>query len=273
MDMAVANLFKHKIRFELIDKEIDRVEPSIFMRGQYYKSQDIENVKSLGLNDVNDLCTIHCKPLVLFALSKVIHEDHVIPIDWVTIIVGVKGYQRGDFDGLIRYHFNNPLDSPELFFTHPSIDSLPFPERLLNESIYVFVHVRCYYSCHFLREEARFRLEFNYRRYWRHRFPIEDCLTDVSSDEENYDSESADEDYSQDSYGDTDYENKDEDEYTPPTETYREDHCVVCLETKPNILYVDCMHIAICDSCDRLKKTGRKQCDVCRADIYERIKI
>ena len=56
-------------------------------------------------------------------------------------------------------------------------------------------------------------------------------------------------------------------------ETYRQDCCVVCLEAKPNILYLDCMHIAICDSCDRLKKTGRKNCDMCRAEISKRVKI
>ena len=64
-----------------------------------------------------------------------------------------------------------------------------------------------------------------------------------------------------------------EEPYTPPIETYRQDCCVVCLESKPNILYLDCMHIAICDSCDRLKKTHRKNCDVCRAEISKRIKI
>ena len=69
-------------------------------------------------------------------------------------------------------------------------------------------------------------------------------------------------------------EEPDEEEpYTPPVETYRQDCCVVCLESKPNSLYLDCMHIAICDSCDRLKKTGRKNCDVCRAEISRRIKI
>ena len=61
--------------------------------------------------------------------------------------------------------------------------------------------------------------------------------------------------------------------YTPPTETYREDRCVACLESKPNILYLDCLHIAICDSCDCLKKTGRKNCDVCRAEIFKRLKL
>ena len=68
-------------------------------------------------------------------------------------------------------------------------------------------------------------------------------------------------------------EEMEEEPYTPPVETYRQDCCVVCLELKPNILYFDCMHIAICDSCDRLKKTGRKNCDVCRAEISRRIKI
>ena len=41
-----------------------------------------------------------------------------------------------------------------------------------------------------------------------------------------------------------------EDVYTPPVETYRQDCCVICLEAKPNILYLDCLHIAVCDSCE-----------------------
>ena len=62
-----------------------------------------------------------------------------------------------------------------------------------------------------------------------------------------------------------------EEPYTPPIKPHREDRCVACLESKPNILYLDCLHIAICDSCDRLKKTGRKNCDMCRAEISRRI--
>ena len=69
-------------------------------------------------------------------------------------------------------------------------------------------------------------------------------------------------------------EESDEDEiYIPPTETYREDYCVICLEEEANILYFGCGHIAVCDRCDRSKKTGRKNCDVCRSEILERIKI
>ena len=64
-----------------------------------------------------------------------------------------------------------------------------------------------------------------------------------------------------------------EEPYTPPVEAFKEDCCVVCLESKPNILYLNCTHIAICDSCDRLKKSGRKNCDVCRAEILRRIAL
>ena len=71
----------------------------------------------------------------------------------------------------------------------------------------------------------------------------------------------------------TSIDRENEEEYTPPIETYRQDCCVVCLESKPNILYLECKHIAICNSCDRLKKTERKNCDVCRTEISRRIKI
>ena len=62
-------------------------------------------------------------------------------------------------------------------------------------------------------------------------------------------------------------------EYTLPIEPHREDCCVACLDKKPNILYLNCLHICICDSCDRQKKIGRKKCDMCRAEIVMKVKI
>ena len=63
--------------------------------------------------------------------------------------------------------------------------------------------------------------------------------------------------------------------YTPPEETYIQEQCVICLESAPNILYLDCMHIAVCDFCDNMKRTAalRLKCDVCRATISRRIRI
>ena len=147
MDMAVANLFKHKIRltFEGVYTEI--CEPMCLRRTLYYESPTIENVESIGLNDVNDLCTILCKPLVLYALSKIVHEDHVIPIDSVTIMVGVFDLEEGEECGLTRYRFENLLGFPELFSTHAIVDSCSFPRRLLNERTHIFVNVNCYYMC------------------------------------------------------------------------------------------------------------------------------
>ena len=260
MDMAVASLFKHKIRFTFEGVYTEIYEPRCYRRTLYYESPTIENVESIGLNDVNDLCTILCKPLVLYAFSKIVHEDHVIPIDRVIITVGVADFQEGEDCNLQRYCFENPLGYPELFFTHADVDSCSFPERLLKERTHIFVNVNCYYYCESLREEARFRREFNYNTHWHHTLSVEEYLETTNSDNEMSD-------------GWQEEESDEEELYIPPTETYREDHCVVCLEKKPNILYLDCGHIAICDSCDRLKKTGRKNCDVCRIRILERVKI
>ena len=259
MDMTVASLFKHKMRFTLRGVYTEIYEPRCFRRTHYYESPTIENVESIGLNNVNDLFTILCKPLVLYAFSKIVHEDHVIPIDRVIITVGVSDFQEGEDCNLQRYYFENPLGRPELFFTHANVNSFLLPERLLKERTRIFVKVNCYYYCDSLREEARFRREFNYNMYWHHGLSVEEYLEATNSDNEMSDGWQ---------------EESDEDEvYIPLSETYREDHCVACLEKKPNILYLDCRHIAICDSCDRLKKTRRKNCDICRSEILERIKL
>ena len=189
MDMAVASLFKHKIRFELTGQRADIDEPTLFMTYRNYRSPDLENVKSLGINNVNDLSTVYCKPFILYALSKIVHEDHIIPINEVKIIVGVADFQEGEDYGLTRYCFEWPLNSPELFFTNSDIDSKSFPERLLNVHTYVFVDVKCYYYCESLSEEVRFRKVFNYDKHWRYRYPIKDYLDNKNRDDESTDEE------------------------------------------------------------------------------------
>ena len=258
MDMAVASLFKHKIRFTF-ESVTEIYEPRCFRRTHYYESPTIENVESIGLNDVNDL-PILCKPLVLYTLSKIVHEDYVIPIDRVLIGVGVADFQEGESHFLIRYRFENPLEYPELFFTHADVESCSFPKHLLKERTYIFMLFNCYYYCESLREEARFRREFNYNVYWHHALSVEEYLETTNSDNEMPD-------------GWQEEESDEEEPYTPPIKPYREDCCMACFESKPNILYLDCLHIVICDSCDRLKKTGRKNSDVCRAKISKRLKL
>ena len=59
-------------------------------------------------------------------------------------------------------------------------------------------------------------------------------------------------------------EDYDEDDHKIKT-TIKEDDCVVCFENKPNILYTECMHFAVCTSCD--KKGDFKSCPLCRKKI------
>ena len=48
--------------------------------------------------------------------------------------------------------------------------------------------------------------------------------------------------------------------------------CVICLNNKPNILYFECGHIAVCNSCDSIGKFGK--CPLCRREIKnQRIQI
>ena len=63
--------------------------------------------------------------------------------------------------------------------------------------------------------------------------------------------------------------------YTPPEKTHKQEQCVICLESAPNILYLNCMHIAVCEFCDDMKRTAalRLKCDVCRTIISRRIRV
>ena len=169
------------------------------------------------------------------------YDYHVIPIDDVTIGIGVADLEEGEDRVLTRYRFKNPLDSPELFSTLTDVDSYSFPKRLWNKRSYVFADVTCSYICSSRRQEVRFRKAFNYYDHWQYNLPIEYCSDEESSDEEE--------------------------EFL--IEANRRERCVLCLKSKPNILYLDCAHIAVCDSCvDRCN-----YCDLCGAEISKRIKI
>ena len=73
-----------------------------------------------------------------------------------------------------------------------------------------------------------------------------------------------------------DYESNDdeeeEDSPRPILKAIKESHCVVCYENKPNMLYPECLHLAVCESCDDKGKFTR--CPICRAKINnKKIKI
>ena len=246
MDMAVANLLKHKIRLTPDCQGREQHKPESFIVIQRFKSPYIENVERMDASLF--------KPFIMYTFSNIIHEHRDIPIEWrvdrdisiewgldlnipvnwqldrVEIVIQACESEDRGFHNLTFYRFENPVDSPELFFTHSYVDSFSFPEHLLNEPFFVLVGVKCYYSSNDVREAIE-------RRFLNNGNVLEPL--------------------------------------PPPIETYRQDCCIICLELKPNILYFDCMHICICESCDRIKSKTSSQstCDICRAEISERIKI
>lgn len=56
-----------------------------------------------------------------------------------------------------------------------------------------------------------------------------------------------------------------------PTDDYNEEHCMICLDAKPNTMVMPCCHVVVCSNCSlELKKTGDAHiCSKCRKPITE----
>ena len=63
-------------------------------------------------------------------------------------------------------------------------------------------------------------------------------------------------------YEDSDYEDEDEE---PARKTISEPECIICFENKPNMLYLECMHLCVCNGCDG--KGRFYKCPMCRTKI------
>ena len=59
-------------------------------------------------------------------------------------------------------------------------------------------------------------------------------------------------------------EDEDEDE-EPARKTITEPECIICFENKPNMLYLECMHLCVCNVCDSKGKFSK--CPLCRTKI------
>ena len=69
-----------------------------------------------------------------------------------------------------------------------------------------------------------------------------------------------------------DYEDETEAEEFNIKTTITEPDCVICYENKPNILYTECLHRVVCNSCDAKGKFSK--CPFCRTKIKNnRIRI
>ena len=68
-------------------------------------------------------------------------------------------------------------------------------------------------------------------------------------------------------------EDEDEDEKIPPIieNSFSSDNCIICLKSKPNILNFPCLHLSLCEECEKI---GRFiNCSICRKEIQRKVKI
>ena len=235
MDMAIANLFKHKVHFVISGELHDTNEPHLYSKGRQYISNPIENIEIIGVSNANDLCLKYLEPYIVHIISTIVHEErnHIDSIT-VTVTLMERSGEYYDYDyDLVQYTLDNPKYCIHLFSSTNETSIYSFPEHFLNEPFCIYVNALFYFILYHLRE-----------------LEVMNWVASVREAHEEY-------------------------YYTPPDETFRQDRCVICLESTPSILYLDCMHIAVCNSCDRMKRTVtlRKNCDTCRAEISRRIKI
>ena len=222
MDMAVASLFKHKVRFSLIDETSAINSFNLHYKKYHYRSDIIDHGKYIGMNYTNEVYD-KTKPIIYYILSTIqcymeeLEDSYLISQRKAIIMIDLirEKDQVGYITHSIKYEdrengFNQSEGEITWYEDHPG--------DLIYDKFSISVEAFVIYNIF---------------------IPIEKRV------------------------------------YTPPVEPHREDHCVACLEAKPNILYLDCLHICICDSCERMKSKTFSQstCDICRAEIFKRVKI
>ena len=57
----------------------------------------------------------------------------------------------------------------------------------------------------------------------------------------------------------------------PLKKTFKHDQCVICLDRKPNVLFVKCKHTCVCEECEEAHPST--QCPCCRMEISEKLII
>ena len=240
--MVIANLFKHKVNFRLNGHDPDRYEPYLYSKGYHYVSRERENGASIGVTDVTDLYRNELTPLFRHIISTMKHE--MDELDHITIKVNLtcgEDYMEHD---VIKFELED-------YYTLESANEYHYytlPENLLEEKFSIHVESYAYV------------------------FPDEPQPEDSNAqNSEAQNSEAQDDGEDPTMWMDVEVLVPN----TLPEETFREERCVICLESAPNILFLDCMHIAVCDFCDSKKQTASLQgkCDVCRATISRKIRV
>ena len=148
MDMALANLFKHKIRFELESEDSDYLEKRFYSKGRQYCSRKIKNVESLGTRSLIDLCLNQLQPFYLHVFSSMIEEIGG-PIHHMEIktMVSLTDDACGTKD-LFGFTMDNPTNNAQLFNRGCTVHvyDIADEEFWKDEAFYIVVEAYFYIS-------------------------------------------------------------------------------------------------------------------------------
>ena len=132
MDMAVANLLKHKIRFERYGGDYGNVN---------YVSRKIENMESIGARSLYDLCLNQLQSFFIHVFSTILHEcPHVISsIEIKAKLIQAKGgSEEQDF---IEFFIKNPRNNAQLFSRCSAVQLYAFDDDIFraDKPFYIIV--------------------------------------------------------------------------------------------------------------------------------------
>ena len=149
MDMAVANLFKHKIRFELVSEHPDNEEHRFYSMGRQYSSRKIKNGKSIGLVNWVDLYIFHLHEFFTYVVSTMI-EECPIPIDHIEIKASIRiedeEYDIIEEHNLIGRVLKEPMANINQFTKRSKLFYYGFPDEWWDEPFYIDVKAYSYIS-------------------------------------------------------------------------------------------------------------------------------
>ena len=78
--------------------------------------------------------------------------------------------------------------------------------------------------------------------------------------------------YTWDDYGSDSEDDSEDDDPQPIQKTISEPECIICFESTPDMIYLECLHKCVCTACDTKGKF--KKCPMCRTKIKNnKIKI
>ena len=137
MDMAVANLLKHKIRFERYGGDYCNVN---------YVSCKIENLESIGARSLYDLCLNQLQSFFIHVFSTILHEcPHVISsIEVKAKLIQTRGgSEEQDF---IEFFIKNPRNNAQLFSRCSAVQFYAFDDDIFraDKPFYIIVEAETY---------------------------------------------------------------------------------------------------------------------------------